>query len=341
MIERAKCWEIVNNYPRTIEPCIPPSEETLEDWIEVNPNLLEYDVAVIGRQVSTRYGDAVDLLAIDANGDIIIIENKKEIAYREAIAQALDYASWVSELSKKEIMQISEDYFHKKKAILKLQWSNLEEVFNQKFQCRLDEININQTQKILIVAPRPDADAERIVRYLSVENDIDINFVTFLYFKSGEKAFIVKNVTVTPEERQLGEEKREVERMDPLKVAREGDWEDIAIALKNILISIKPTIKMNTQKSVYTFWDPLCEKGRALVTIECQNHGISIYIPRLAKYLGTSDDDLRNELKSYDGVVEKKYNMTEEEGTIQVWFIPVRTQETADKFGSFLKSNSG
>ena len=174
MAEQAECWEIVDNYPKTIQPCNLPSETILEDWIEANPDLLGIDVIIIGRQVYTDYGDYVDLLAIDTNGNIVIVENKKDIAYRDAIAQALDYASWAADLTKDKIIQISNDYFQKKKAILKLGWSNLADAFEQNNFGVLEEVTINQSQKILLVAPRPDPDAERVVRYLAVENNIYI-----------------------------------------------------------------------------------------------------------------------------------------------------------------------
>ena len=40
-----------------------PKEEMLEDWIAKDPGLLGLDVAIIGRQVQTKSGGFIDILA--------------------------------------------------------------------------------------------------------------------------------------------------------------------------------------------------------------------------------------------------------------------------------------
>ena len=57
------------------------------------------DLLIIGRQVRTQFGGRIDLLAIDPEGDLLIIELKKDRTPREIVAQVLDYASWVNHLS--------------------------------------------------------------------------------------------------------------------------------------------------------------------------------------------------------------------------------------------------
>ena len=49
-------------------------EERLEEWIERDSSLLGLDLLIIGRQVVTPFGGRIDLLALDAQGDLIIIE---------------------------------------------------------------------------------------------------------------------------------------------------------------------------------------------------------------------------------------------------------------------------
>jgi RecB family endonuclease NucS len=70
-------------------------ERDLEIWLEKNPDLLGRDLLVIGRQVSTTSGP-LDLLAIDESGALHIIELKRSMLPREAVAQALDYAAWLN-----------------------------------------------------------------------------------------------------------------------------------------------------------------------------------------------------------------------------------------------------
>ncbi len=74
----------------------PYPEESLEDWLERNPAVLDEDdpLVIIGRQVPTDAGP-IDLLALNQSGDLVVIELKRGRTPRETIAQALDYISVV------------------------------------------------------------------------------------------------------------------------------------------------------------------------------------------------------------------------------------------------------
>nr|WP_281430418.1 hypothetical protein [Salinicola acroporae] len=61
-------------------------------------SILNRDWLLIGRQVRTAFDKLIDLLAIDANGTVIIIELKRDKTPREVVAQTIDYASWIAGL---------------------------------------------------------------------------------------------------------------------------------------------------------------------------------------------------------------------------------------------------
>lgn len=65
---------------------------------------------MIGRQVYTDFGKYIDLLAIDTTGSIIIIELKKHKTPRDVVAQTIDYAAWVENLSSEKFVQIYADF---------------------------------------------------------------------------------------------------------------------------------------------------------------------------------------------------------------------------------------
>jgi RecB family endonuclease NucS len=46
-------------------------EARLEDWIEEDISILSNDFLVIGRQVATEYGGAIDLLCLDRQGGFV------------------------------------------------------------------------------------------------------------------------------------------------------------------------------------------------------------------------------------------------------------------------------
>jgi Holliday junction resolvase-like predicted endonuclease len=84
-------------------------EKHLESWIEANPALLEIGLKILGRQVLTVAG-RIDLLGRDPQGTWTIVEVKRGQTTRDALAQAIDYAAAISELSQEELAQTLASY---------------------------------------------------------------------------------------------------------------------------------------------------------------------------------------------------------------------------------------
>lgn len=69
-------------------------------------SIISSNLMLIGRQIATSYGKFIDILAMDASGNLSIIELKKRRTPREVVAQLIDYASWVQSLSYEDIAAI-------------------------------------------------------------------------------------------------------------------------------------------------------------------------------------------------------------------------------------------
>jgi RecB family endonuclease NucS len=80
-------------------------EETVESWLASNPDCIseEDSLLIIGRQVSTDLRTAIDLLAVDSEGNAAVIELKRDRTPRETLAQALEYASFIEQLSYEQL----------------------------------------------------------------------------------------------------------------------------------------------------------------------------------------------------------------------------------------------
>jgi Holliday junction resolvase-like predicted endonuclease len=81
----------------------------LEEWIEREPGLLEEGLTIVGRQVQLAAGP-VDLLAVDPQGQWVVVELKRAAVRRDAVAQALDYASCVASMAYEELAQAADAY---------------------------------------------------------------------------------------------------------------------------------------------------------------------------------------------------------------------------------------
>jgi hypothetical protein len=147
-------------------------EDMIEGWIAAQPELLGLDrLLIIGRQVTTTYGGSIDLLGIDDEGNIVVLELKRDRTPRDVIGQVLDYASWVAKLSTREVHDIALSYLKK----------SLPTAFQERFKTTLPE-SLNANHTIVIIASAFDPSSERIVRYLSETHDIAINTAFFTMF---------------------------------------------------------------------------------------------------------------------------------------------------------------
>ena len=65
-------------------------EAVLEEWLEANPDgFLDDDkVLVIGRQVTTNLGGFVDLLGLDRDGNVVVVELKRDRTPRDTLGDA-------------------------------------------------------------------------------------------------------------------------------------------------------------------------------------------------------------------------------------------------------------
>lgn len=149
------------------------SEKELEDLLYEHIEILDDGWLMIGRQIHTVTGKYIDLLCMDHDGDMVVVELKKDMTPREVTAQALDYASCVADLSAKDIAQ------------LYLEHSNetLDKAYERKFHRQLDEDTVNTKVKIVVVAAKMDESTERIIRYLRDTYGVDINILFFNVFE--------------------------------------------------------------------------------------------------------------------------------------------------------------
>jgi hypothetical protein len=182
-------WKVSNNELKELPKSRLDSEDRLEQWIAKDVSITGLDILLIGRQVVTYYGGRIDLLGMDSEGSLVILELKKDKTPRDVVAQTLDYASWVKDLSYKQMDAIATNY-------LKV---SLREAFNKKFVMDIPE-EINKNHSIVIVASELDPSSERIVQYLSSEYDMNINCIFFDFFKEGNQEFLGRSWLMDPEE---------------------------------------------------------------------------------------------------------------------------------------------
>ena len=87
----------------------------LQEWLAYQPDAFGEELLIIQKEFDgfddTR--ERLDLLALDKDGNLVIIENKLDDTGRDVVWQALKYASYCSGLSKKQVIEIYQSYLNR------------------------------------------------------------------------------------------------------------------------------------------------------------------------------------------------------------------------------------
>ena len=103
-------WRVDGDTPLRLAATGTPLEQHLERMIEADPSILGERLLILGRQVGTPYGKALNMLAVDSEGSLKVIELKRNRTDREVVAQILDYGSWVVTLTHDQVLELYRQY---------------------------------------------------------------------------------------------------------------------------------------------------------------------------------------------------------------------------------------
>ena len=154
-------------------------EDKIENWVKSDLTLVGVDGIIIGQQLRTDHGKIIDLLAMDSDGNLVIIELKRDKSPRDVVAQLLDYASWVCRLTTKDIYDLAATR----------SGLNLNQVFREKFD-RSPPDTLNASHQMIVVASQVDEETKRIIEYLSEQHNVGINASFFNVFNAGGRELL-------------------------------------------------------------------------------------------------------------------------------------------------------
>lgn len=89
--------------------------DNLQEWIAKNPDVLGEELLIIQKEYDgfNDTNERLDLLALDKEGNLVIIENKLDDTGRDVVWQALKYTSYCATLKTTQIIKIYQDYLNK------------------------------------------------------------------------------------------------------------------------------------------------------------------------------------------------------------------------------------
>lgn len=173
--------------------------EHLQEWLAHQPDALGEELLIIQKEFDgfTDTRERLDLLALDKDGQLVIIENKLDDSGRDVTWQALKYTAYVSGLTKAQIIDIYEKYLERYEgggnAVQRI--SDFLEVEE------LDEVVLNpgNDQRLIFIAANFRKEVTATVLWLR-EHRIDARCFKVVPYTFGEELFVdIQPVIPTPE----------------------------------------------------------------------------------------------------------------------------------------------
>ena len=193
-MDEIKIWEIDGETASPVQPAVGiDSEERLEEILVKNPDMLIPDLMLVGRQTSTE-GGPLDLLGVDGDGRLVLFELKRGRLSRDAVAQIIDYASYLESMGVNELTKhIAEQ--SGTGGIDKIE--NFEDWHAENFG--EDSLNTLLPMQMFMVGLGVDDRTERMVRFLAGKR-VDISLLTFQGFTQDGKTLLARQMRVEAED---------------------------------------------------------------------------------------------------------------------------------------------
>jgi TPR repeat protein len=141
--------------------------------------VLGFDVMPIGREVTTASGGSIDLLALDAQANLVVLVLRRDKPPQNILAQTLEQAAWVRGLSADHIDKI----------IMNSKGKALGQAFADHFGSPLPE-TVNGSHSMIILTSELDDSSDRVVRYLAREHKVPICVMYIALFKTATVEFV-------------------------------------------------------------------------------------------------------------------------------------------------------
>ena len=182
-------WAVDDTGTTHVEPANQmESERLLEDTLVKNPDMLLEGLTLVGRQTSTE-GGPLDLLGVDADGRLVVFELKRGTLNRDAVAQVIDYASYLDSMSENALFE----HIATQSGAQGIE--NIDD-FEEWYSNRFEDVTFLKPVRMFLVGLGADDATERMVSFLAKNSSMDISLLTFYGFAYQGKTLLVKQMEV-------------------------------------------------------------------------------------------------------------------------------------------------
>lgn len=175
----------------------------IQEWLETTPSILGEKLLIIAKDKTYFEGtrERPDLIGIDKDGNIVIIELKRDDSGSDTHWQAIKYTSYWAQFSVPDILSVYANYINKHGGKEEAEEVD-EEYANQEIIDFIEQDsaeNINKRQRIILVSHRFSKEVVTAVDWLIENYGLDIRCVQLIpYFDEDKETYYLQSNTILP-----------------------------------------------------------------------------------------------------------------------------------------------
>ncbi len=201
-MDEIKIWTIEDSQASSVQQMNQmDSEKLLEEILVENPELLMPGLTLVGRQTQTE-GGPLDLLGIDSDGRLVVFELKRGTLSRDAVAQIIDYTSYLEDM---DLDALVNHIFDKSGAHDIDKRDDLREWYTENWEG--ESLDSLRPLRMSLVGLGVDDTTERMVNFLA-KNGMDISLLTFYGFEQDGKDLLARQMRVEGDDDDSRQAKR-------------------------------------------------------------------------------------------------------------------------------------
>lgn len=177
----------------------------LQEWLAYQPDALGEELLIIQKEFDgfddTR--ERLDLLALDKDGNLVIIENKLDDSGRDVVWQALKYASYCASLTKLQIVEIYQQYLNRYEQDSDKDAASRICEFLEAPDLAETKMNLGNSQRLMLVAANFRKEVTSTALWL-IGQSISIQCFKVIPYALGEQLLLnIDQIIPTPEAKEL------------------------------------------------------------------------------------------------------------------------------------------
>ncbi|PSG99202.1 MAG: DUF91 domain-containing protein [Nanohaloarchaea archaeon SW_7_43_1] len=195
--------------------------QDLEEWVIEQPKILGEDLLVIGSELQNYedINERLDVLTLDRDGNLVVIELKRDKADKTTDLQAIKYASYIATFTAEDIQEEYRDFW-KERRNKEITPEEVGEMFSsfledsdkelRKTDKGFIDFSLNDKPRIMLVAGNFGKEVTSPVLWLTQEYGVDITCVELEAFQHQERILInSRQIIPVPETEEYMAKRRE------------------------------------------------------------------------------------------------------------------------------------